>query len=142
MMKLETATEILDAYKPQDAGEYRIAFLDHLKRNNRKEQPQPGALKAAIDCGRWVVDCQCGSGIALHPRWQIAACFLCGRSWWQVEFPAPYFLDQLEEIFRLRPAGSIHRNPQRFWSWKPTETREDLVEENRTHGWQVPKGAF
>jgi hypothetical protein len=139
-MQLDTATEILDGFRPRSVSEYRMAFINHLARHGRREQPQPESLKAGIDCGRWVVNCECGSGIALHPDWQFAACLLCGRSWAAVEFPSPVFLIQLEKLFRQRPPGTLSKNVRRFWSWWPTESLEDIVAENTENGWVIPEG--
>lgn len=145
-MQLDTATQVQDAYKPQSQSEYRGAFLHHLQRNNRKELPQLEPIYAGIDQGRWVVPCEhCGSGIAFHPQWQFAACFLCGRSWTKVIFPDAAMMQQLESIFLLRPVerqlrGMPPPNQRRYWSWRPWETIADLIAENQKYDWPVPKG--
>lgn len=142
MMELETATQVIDGYRPTSAAGYRAAFLQHLALYGRKERPQVTPLKAGIDCGRWVVDCECGGGIALHPDWQIAACFLCGKSWSKVEFPSKEFMKQIDEILSMRPPGSVRKDPKRFYSWWPEETIKDLIAENQKHGWPVPVWAL
>ena len=139
MLKLDTATEIFDSFKPETVEDYRKNFRLHMLRTNRIEQPQGQPLKAGIDCGRWVVNCVCGGGIAIHPSWQFAACFTCGRSWSSIIFPSEEFLAQLEPILKARAAGAIRRDPRRFGSWWPEETLEDLRRENIRHGWSVPE---
>jgi hypothetical protein len=140
MMELFTATDILDSFKPQSPEHYRRGFLEHLKRNGRKEKPQTTTLKAGIDHGRWVTKCPCGGAIALHPQWQFAACLTCGRSWTSIEFPPPELLAKIEAIVTLRARGvsAPHQSPKRFWTWSPEETLEDLRRKNRRHGWEVP----
>lgn len=142
-MQLDTATEILDGVrppKPKTVGEYRQAFLHHMEQTGRTEQPQTEPLKAGIDCGRWVVNCDCGGAIALHPDWQFAACFTCGQSWTTIEFPTPAFMKELTKILEQRPPNPLRRNDRKWlWSWWPSETLDDLRKENRDHNWQPPE---
>lgn len=137
---LETATDVLDSIRPLTIGDLKKGFKLHLEATHRRERLQAEPLKAGLDCGRWVVNCKCGSGIALHPQWQFAGCFLCGRSWDKVEFPSDEFLAKVIKVLACRPAGSIRQNPKRFWSWWPNETIDDLIAENVRHRWPVPEG--
>lgn len=141
MLELDTATQILDSFSPKSLRDYRDGFRRHMMVTNRREKPQSEPLHSGIDCGRWIVNCVCGGGIALHPDWQFAACLTCGRSWSKVIFPTPEFMARLEVIFRQRPPGSIRHDPRRFWSWWPDETLEQLTAENIEHGWTPPRGA-
>jgi hypothetical protein len=134
---METATTILNVRSPE---EYKARALAHLKKHKRYYQPQDEPLVAGFDCGRWVVNCACGGGIALHPDWQYAACFTCGKAWTSVQFPTPEFMEQLRRILEVRPAGSVRGNVKRFWSWWPGETLDDLRRENRRRGWPEGRG--
>lgn len=139
MFEFDTATKVLDGLRPQTADDYRIGFRRHLLRMERAEWPQEQPLRAGVDCGRWVVNCVCGGGIALHPDWQFAGCFTCGRSWSKIIFPTPEFLAKVDAILRGRPPGTIRKDPRRFWSWWPEETLDDLRRQNIRHGWSVPE---
>lgn len=143
MMQLDTATQILgDGSTVRALEDYRTFFRNHLRAMKRARQPQSTPLRAGLDCGRWVVNCECGGAIALHPEWQYAACLTCGREWTEIIFPTEEFMLQLEKILTMRPPGRIRKDPRRFWSWWPEETLRDLIVENVTRGWPVPEGVF
>ena len=88
------------------------------------------ALVARIDHGRWLVDCPCGSGVAVDPDWDEARCFACGSVYPHVVFPAGQLRARIETTLRLRPLSS--RN------WRPTESVDVLIAENIEHGLRGP----
>ena len=93
-------------------------------------------LVAEINQGRWVGRCECGAGIALHPDWEWAGCFDCGRVYTIFVFPDTETLAAVIRTLSVRPAG---RGGQRHSnrSWLPSETVLDLKYENQRHGWKV-----
>lgn len=45
------------------------------------------ATVAYVNEGRWLVDCVCNNGVAVHPDWGIGCCFSCGRIHDNITFP-------------------------------------------------------
>ena len=87
---------------------------------------EDGAYTARVEHGRWIADCPCGSGVAVHPEWRDAGCLECGR-WWPVMVP-PHWRD-IEDILMARPKAL-----NRGWL---AETVEQLEDENERHS--VPR---
>lgn len=80
-------------------------------------------IVARVDMGRWIADCDCGAGVALHREWTAAYCFACGAVHPQASILWPVDQDEIELTLAERP----HRRNQ-FWS--PGETVNDLKAEN------------
>jgi len=76
---------------------------------------------ARIDFSRWLIDCECGAGVATHPDWTRARCGACGATYLDIRYP-PNRLE-IESILLERPQTTT-----RFWY--PYETAEDLRKEN------------
>lgn len=83
-----------------------------------------GVYIARVEHGRWIADCPCGAGIAVHPQWTEAGCLECGR-WWPVMVPRDW--DDIEAVLLARPKA-VNRG------WLPGETATVLREENITRG--------
>lgn len=127
MTPIETAIEILRVESPE---QYEAAARIRWARTRVAAQPQTEPLLAHLNTGRWVTPCVCGSGVALHPAWQYAACFSCGRTWTAVVFPSDSALAAIDAVLAPRPArpsGAIRRP---FYSWTPADTLEQLLREN------------
>jgi len=74
---------------------------------------------ARLEGNRWLLDCLCGSGVAVNPGWPEARCMgeACGRVYTNVQIP----VDRAEieaALLTLPPA-------QRYWY--PGETAADVV---------------
>jgi len=117
---------------------YRAFHAARLKRAGVKRNPQTTPLMAGLDCGVYLAWCVCGAGVGVDPRWGFAGCS-CGRSWEQVLFPDALLLERLDAVLSLRPPGSIHLSPVRFYSWTPDQSVDDLFAENQRHGWPIPE---
>lgn len=124
---IETAVEILRVRTP---AQYAAAARLHWAKTRVTEQPQADPLLAHINTGRWVTPCDCGSGVALHPDWQYAACFGCGRTWTSVLFPAPADLAAIDAVLAARPVRRTGAVKRPFYSWVPSDTIEKLAVEN------------
>jgi hypothetical protein len=87
-------------------------------------------IEARIEHNRWLIDCACGSGIAVHPEWAEARCLGigCGRVYTNVVVPADRHV-----IEQLLAARTQHQNR----NWRASESVEDLRRENNKHG--VPR---
>ncbi len=79
---------------------------------------------ARIEHGRWLADCPCGAGLAVHPEWSEAGCLECGR-WGGVAVPTRW--REIETVLVERPALKNR-------GWIPGETVEDLDAENVARG--------
>lgn len=82
-------------------------------------------LKARVDAGRWIVDCDCGAGNSTHPEWGIALCYGCGAVREKVKFPKEW--KGVEKELLRRPE-TVTRN------WLSGETVAALKRENAEHG--------
>lgn len=119
-------------------GDYRRLRETGWRKSGTVEQPQEAPLRAGLDCGVWLAWCACNAGVGIDPRWAFAACS-CGRSWSAIVFPDAELLERIDAVLSLRPPGSIHKSPTRFYSWHPDETLADLVRENARRGWPIPE---
>ena len=87
----------------------------------------PGVSAVYANWGRWVADCAwCDSAEQLVPFTAGFRCVDCGWST-DVVWPPPDMVAGIERLLLMRP----NRKNQ---NWLPTETLEDLVAENVTHG--------
>jgi hypothetical protein len=108
---------------------YRQLHRQHLARLKTRgvdavETSVLAPIRARIDAGRWMFDCECGAGVAAHPDWQDSRCFGCGNIYHAVVFPPDRAA--IEALLLRRPVAV------RFWS--PGETLADLAAENLAHG--------
>lgn len=81
-------------------------------------------VKARIDAGSWIIDCECGAGNAVDPEDKEARCFGCGAVHLDVEFPDPKGVETIERLLLARPQQNLR-------GWRPGETANDLHRENR-----------
>lgn len=81
-------------------------------------------LAARVDGGTWLVDCECGAGNAVDPEDRVALCFGCGAVHEGVEVPDPAGIKTIEKLLLARPT-------QKLRGWRPGETANDLLAENR-----------
>jgi hypothetical protein len=80
-------------------------------------------VRAYVNHGRWVADCECGGGMGVWSENRRAACMDCGRVY-GVEWPDPDIRRLAEEALLVR-AKLANRN------WDPaSETVERLQTEN------------
>ena len=98
------------------AREHGVEIVPH-------DDPRP--LVARVDHGRWIGDCDCGSGVALERAWPEARCFGCGARYATVVWPVQ--ADQIEAALLKRPVMGTR-------NWLPTETVGDLRAENIERG--------
>lgn len=82
-------------------------------------------VQARIEHNRWILDCYCGSGVAVHPDWSEARCFGigCGRVYVNVEIPEDRA--DIEAALIARPVEATR-------NWNPVvgETAKVLRAEN------------
>jgi hypothetical protein len=105
---------------------YRQKQQQAIRRMNRDgahvtEQVITAPVAARIDHGRWILDCVCGSGVAVHPDWPEARCleFGCGRVYLNVLIPQDRAAIETELLRRPEP-----RN--RNWDSRMGDTLETL----------------
>jgi hypothetical protein len=94
--------------------------------------------KAFIDEGRWLVSCACNSAAYVTPSAPYFICAVCGRrDWYLVYFPADKA--DIEAVLELRPERANQNwYPEGALAVHAGETLNDLIEENRAHGVDVP----
>jgi hypothetical protein len=80
-----------------------------------------GAVVARLNEGRWLGDCVCRAGVAIHPEWARTGCMECGRV---LVVTAPENYRDLEDAL-------LERTNDRERHWTPGKTVEDLREETR-----------
>lgn len=106
---------------------------DLIRRQARAVAKHPGATietdsaprQARIDHGRWLLDCDCGSGVGCDPTWPDARCFGCGTVYPTVVYPAS----------RARiEAALLKRVKVEVRNWALHETAADLEAENDARG--------
>jgi hypothetical protein len=117
-------------------GDYLAKHASYIARLNRHGaryavHEVTDRVPARIDANRWLVDCACGNCCATDAEWGIACCYACGAIYRSVIFPAAK--ETIEAVLLTRP-----RSMDRAWS--PNESLQDLVDENRRHGFTVPHG--
>lgn len=105
------------------------AFRQRAERvaRERNARHDDGVFIARIEHGRWIADCPCGSGVAVHPEWPSAGCLECGR-WWPVLVPVQW--REIEAVLIVRPLPITR-------GWVTGETVEQLEAENTTRGLPV-----
>jgi hypothetical protein len=107
----------------------RARSMDELKARARAipeltVHERDGVLDAYVNHGRWVADCDCGSGVACGPDSRDAVCFECGAVW-RVKFPRSDRIDAAVAILDGRRYAK-----QRNWRPDRGETLDDLRAEN------------
>lgn len=88
--------------------------------------PASRALVARIEYGRWLGDCDCGSGVAVEPLWAAARCFACGAVYNDVQLPDTEERLNLEYLIATRKRLNQH--------WLPGERLIDVAIDNASHG--------
>lgn len=111
-------------------------------------KPKGKAVKAEINAGRWIANCECGGAEAVDPEEPIFYCFACGNAANQGK-PRPVVFpentDEIEVLLLQRPvtftngtneiARMVNAIPVGYpRSWRPDETIEDLKQQNREMG--------
>lgn len=76
---------------------------------------------ARVDWGRWVADCPCRAGVAVHPEWATTGCLECGRI---LNVTVPSEFRDIEDALLERSEDS-----QRHWD--PSKTVETLRAETQ-----------
>lgn len=124
---IETAVQYLRHHKIKTEADLlawctkQIAALRKAGYTELAMHEDPTPRLARVDLGRWIIDCDCGAGNAVHPDWSLSACPACGAIHRAIVFPPDRAT--IETVLDER-AGP----PQKFW--KPGETVADLVAEN------------
>lgn len=106
-------------------------------------------VKARVDFGRWLADCECGGAEYVYPGDPIFFCFSCGNKKQKgaarpVEFPDSITLSEIEFELLDRPIiETIGMSPSTIAlnsrpvmnslsrSWNPGETVEDLKKQKK-----------
>ena len=87
---MQTAADI---HNVKSEAEYLAWHIEFCARNRAtgltdvRPHRVESVLTAYINHGRWVVDCECGAGNAVHPEWMIACCGSCGAIHSGIVFP-------------------------------------------------------
>lgn len=105
----------------------RVKFEQKMRQRGTVITRSDELLVARVDHGRWLADCPaCNAGIALTPGVAEAYCFGhgCGHVFTTVTWPAAATVDEIERTLRARPKVATR-------NWLPTQTIEDLRQENR-----------
>ena len=96
-----------------------------------------GNLTIRVNHGRWIIDCPtCRAAQVAEFESPYFMCVECANKdndgkWWALSIPANY--RAIEAALLARPMGVNPGNsPTR--SWDPTETVEELLEENKING--------
>lgn len=86
-------------------------------------------IMARIEHNRWLLDCVCGSGVAVQPEWPEAHCLGlgCGRTYTHIVIPADR--RRIEATLSKRPAFT-----ERNWDPRKGESLESLMAEDRVRG--------
>jgi len=100
-----------------------------------------GSIKAKINHGRWIVDCEvpnCNCAVVCSMKTPFFLCPECNNFsndgfWFSVEFPDNWI--DIENVLVKRPALKDFNASNR--NWFPSETLNDLMVENREHGLEV-----
>jgi hypothetical protein len=127
---IETPVQVLRTHKIKSADDL-MAFAQRQVAKLRQagydvamhEDATP--CLARVDMGRWIIDCACGAGNAVHPDWAFAACPACGAIHRTIAYPNDR--DDIERVLDERS-----HQWQKFW--RPGETVETLRAENLAHG--------
>lgn len=121
------------------------------------DTPAGRPVRARIELGQWIADCECGGAEFVDPDEPIFACMSCGNRVdsgrvREVIFPTPAQREEIERIVLERPVNDIRglddlerahmaramieiempdgRRLPLTRSWNPGESIEDLVKEN------------
>lgn len=98
-------------------------------------------VRSRINCGRWIVDCVsavCNGAECADLENPYFMCCTCwngefgnpGTKWLEVISPPKEDREEIEKVLLARPI--------KFRNWFPGETVQQLIEENKTHGF--PEG--
>jgi hypothetical protein len=67
-----------DILMTRPATQAALLALGKAVRNGAAPPPEVDVY-ARVDYGRWVADCPCRAGCAVHPEWSKTVCLDCGR---------------------------------------------------------------
>ncbi len=131
---IETARDVfLVRSEDQMREKFLAAIAKRASMGERIETHEVFAQKdAQINHGRWLIECECGSGVAVDPEFDNGYCFGCGAIHTSIAFPGADDLQEIQHSLLDRPK-SINRN------WVPSEPVSDLIDENVKRG--VKRGA-
>ncbi len=120
-MELKTAPEMLG----MDYAAWQRAVRQQLSKKRLKAQTMDTPLQARVNCGRWLVDCPCGAGLAADPDWPLACCPECGLQH-PVAWPKTKDKKEIERLLTVRKPVNAH--------WRTGETVAGLKRENKANG--------
>lgn len=117
-----------DQYLVRDEPRLRAKHAAHITKLVRagsriRVHEVQGDKRARVNHGVWLVDCECGAGVAVDPTFSAGYCFGCGAIQTTVIFPDSDDRLNIEHILLSRSMVA-NRN------WEPTETLTDLAIEN------------
>ena len=123
----KTIKTAIEVHQVRDAIAYelaQVAAIAKLQRYGHEVKVHDsGKVKARIEGGFWISDCECKAGNAVHPEWPRARCFACGAVH-LVKFPKAQ--NEIEALLLARPQTARY--------WAPGETVSDLRAENKRNG--------
>ena len=97
-----------------------------LEKRGKARREKRGQVRAYVNHGRWVADCECNAGIAVWlDAWYATCCLECGNEY-EVVFPDVEFMAELDRLLSLRVDVST-----RNWT---DESLESIAAENRLMG--------
>ncbi len=104
-----------------DEGSLRAAQAPAVRREGHQPHESAQTPQPRIDHGRWIVDCQCGSGAGVSRQGK-AFCFECGAIM-RVLLPSVDQRNAAEALLTLRKESNQNWHPDH-------ETVDDLRAEN------------
>jgi len=132
------------------------------------DKPASRPVRARIELGQWIADCECGGAEFVDPQEPIFACMSCGNRadagrLRPVQFPAPEERKEIERLVLERPVDDlrglddlerahmaraviyIEQNDGKHLpltrSWNPSESIADLRKENEpVERWKRERG--
>jgi hypothetical protein len=102
MTKLQGPSEGYAHVGVHDPASYRAVHRKAMENAGRDVEVVDTTVTARVNHGRWLVDCEChGAGLTSPHRYNISACFDCGRVFTNVLFPEA--VERIEALLVLRP---------------------------------------
>lgn len=127
---IETAR---DQYRTKTEGDLRLRHEAMIQKMTDRgvrgvSVHEVSAPKTAeVNHGIWLINCECGSGVAVDPAFSAAYCFGCGAVHTHIDFP--------DEEDRLNIEHALlSRDHSKNRNWKAEETLADLLVEGVAHG--------
>lgn len=69
-----------------------------------------------VSGGKWVIVCTCGNAPSVHPAWQLACCYECGRVYTNLTMPG--IATEVQAVLVEQPMKRRH--------WTPDQSLADL----------------